>query len=287
MKRLQSSARVGLILSGGGARGFAHIGVLRVLERYGIEPRLVAGTSMGAIIGALYASGRSAEEIRELALGTSLRDILDISLQAGLLKGDRLAAYLAEHLPARFDELEMPLAITTTDIETGDQVILTDGDLITALRASASFPCAFEPIEYRGRVLADGGIVNNLPVEAASYLGAGWTVASDVTPERRASYTPPSEEGNWWERMLATVKLERRNPMLQMMLRSTDIMQSILTDIQYTLHPADLLIKMPLTGIRLEAFWEAEEIMERGVEAAEAACRAAGLTPLDTPQALD
>ncbi len=281
MKRADGRRKVGLIMSGGGARGFAHIGALRVLTRFGIKPQIIAGTSMGGIIGALYASGYSADEIAALALGTTLRDILDISLQSGLLKGDRLAGYLRDHLPATFEELELPLAITTTDIETGEQVMLTDGDLITALRASASFPGAFEPIEYRGRVLADGGIVNNLPVEAASYLGAGWTVASDVTSARRASYVAPSEEGNWWERMLATVRLERRNPMLQMMLRSSDIMQSILTDIQYTLHPADLLIKMPLAGIRAEAFWEAGEIIDLGEETALATCLAAGLTLQD------
>ena len=286
MKSAQKNRTVGLVLSGGGARGFAHIGVLRVLEQYGIKPRLVAGTSMGAVIGALHASGLSAAEISDLALHTSLRDILDISLQAGLLKGDRLAHYLAEHLPPTFEDLKIPLAVTTTDIETGEQVILTEGDLITAVRASASFPGAFEPIERDGRMLADGGIVNNLPVEAASWLGAGWTVASDVTPERRSSYRPPSEEGNWWERMLATVKLERRNPMVQMMLRSTDIMQSILTDIQYNLHPADLLIKMPLKGIRIEAFWEAEEIMAEGEREALEAVRAAGLTGPDDAEAL-
>lgn len=287
MKKAERRRRIGLILSGGGARGFAHIGVLRVLEQCGIKPEIVAGTSMGAVIGALHASGRTADEIAELALATSLRDILDISLQAGLLKGDRLAHYLSEHLPATFEELEVPLAVTTTDIESGEQVILTDGDLITALRASASFPGAFEPTEYRGRVLADGGIVNNLPVEAASYLGAGWTVASDVTPERRADYVSPAEEGNWWERMLATVKLERRNPMLQMMLRSSDIMQSILTDIQYRLHPADLLIKMPLKGIRLESFWDVAEIMALGETAALEACLAAGLSVEKGTEALD
>src|SRR5690606_37030163 len=114
------------------------------------------------------------------------------------------------HLPATFEELDIPLAVTTTDIETGEQVVLTEGDLITALRASSCFPGAFEPVEYQGRMLADGGIVNNLPVEAASYLGATWSLAANVTVDRRATYTLPSEEGNWWERMLATVRLERR-----------------------------------------------------------------------------
>lgn len=269
--------RVGFILSGGGARGFAHIGALRVLEEHGLKPDVLAGTSMGAIIGALYAAGRSADELEELVLGTTLRDIVDLSLQGGLLKGDRLVQFLREHLPARFSDLEIPLAVTTTDVETGEQVIITDGDLAKAVRASSSFPGAFEPEELDGRVLADGGIVNNLPVEAAALLGASWTVALDVTPERRATYRSPDEDGSWWERMLATVRLERRNALVQMLLRSSDIMQSILTDIQYTLHPANLLIKMRLSGIRIEAFWEADEIIRLGEEEARAACAAGGL----------
>lgn len=242
---------------------------------------------MGAIIGALYASGLTAADIKGIVLGTSLRDIIDISLQGGLLKGDRLEAFLAEFLPETFEELQLPLAITTTDIETGEQVILTHGDLVSAVRASSSFPGAFEPIARAGRILADGGIVNNLPVEAASYMGATWTIASNVTPERRANYVSPSEEGNFWERMLATVRLERRNPILQMMLRSTDIMQSILTDIQHTLHPANMHISMPLPGIRIESFWDAEEIIELGAEAARIACEGAGLHPDTAELAVD
>ncbi len=287
MQRGESEGVIGLVLSGGGARGFAHIGVLRVLEECGIKPHVIAGTSMGAIVGALYATGRTSADIVNIVRHTSLRDIIDISLQGGLLKGDRLEAFLADFLPPTFEDLETQLAVTTTDIETGEQVILTTGDLVTAIRASSSFPGAFEPIPRRGRVLADGGIVNNLPVEAAAYMGATWTIASNVTPERRANYVSPSEEGNFWERMLATVKLERRNPILQMMLRSSDIMQSILTDIQHTLHPADLHISMPLPGIRIESFWSAEEIIGLGTEAARAAFQAAGLYPEDRPVAVD
>lgn len=279
IKLPRAGQRVGFILSGGGARGFAHIGALRVLEQHGLKPDVLAGTSMGAIVAALYAAGYTADELEDLVLGTTMRDIVDLSLQGGLLKGARLVHFLREHLPPDFSDLKIPLAVTTTDVETGEQVLITQGDLATAVRASSSFPGAFEPEELDGRVLADGGIVNNLPVEAAAMLGASWTVALDVTPGRRAIYTAPEEEGHWWERMLKTVRLERRNPLLQMLLRSSDIMQSILTEIQYSLHPANLLIKMELEGVRIEAFWEAEAIIKLGEEAALAACRNAGLRP--------
>lgn len=256
--------RVGLVLSGGGARGFAHIGVLRVLERCDIEVDVIAGTSMGAVLGALYAAGYRAEEIYELTLGTSWRDLIDFSLQTGVIKGDKLQTFLAEHLPATFAELEKPLAITTTDIETGEGVVLLEGDLVRAVRASCSFPGAFEPIQVMGRTLADGGVVNNLPVEAAAFLHATYTIASDATPPRRSIYTTPSEDGSWWERMVATVRLERRNPMAQMILRSSDIMQSILTDIQYTMHPADVLVKLEMPEMRIEQFWEFDHIVRQG-----------------------
>lgn len=269
--------RVGLILSGGGARGFAHIGVIRVLERLGVEIDVIAGSSMGAIIGAFYANGYSAEDCYEIAHKTSWRDVFDLSLQAGLIKGEKLHALLAEYLPARFEELKLPLAVATTDIETGEEVFLLEGDLITAIRASSCFPGGFEPVKHLGRTLADGGIVNNLPVDAVSFLNANFTIASDVTSPRRAEFKDSQEQGKWWERMLATIRLERRNPMVQMLLRSTDIMQSILTDIKYSLHPADIRVRCLMPHILVESFWDLDEIVALGEETAEATFKAANL----------
>lgn len=269
--------RVGLVLSGGGARGFAHVGMLRVLEETGIDVDVVAGTSMGAIIAGLYAYGYRAEEIHDLAASLKWRDIVDISLQGSLIKGEKLRQLLTDHLPSEFADLDMPLAVTTTDIESGEAVTLTDGDLIAAIAASSSFPGAFPPVEIRGRMLADGGIVNNLPVEAAAFLGASYTIASDATPPRRSRYLEGGDEENWWERMVATVRLERRSPMLQMLLRSSDIMQSILTDIQHTMHPADVLVRLDMPEIRVESFRDYERAVERGERLAREAFARAGL----------
>ncbi len=276
MERAGAENRVGLVLSGGGARAFAHIGVLRVLARAGASFDVVAGTSMGAIVGALYASGYTPDEIHEIARGIGWRDVVDISLQAGLIKGDKLEALLAEHLPPDFEDLKVPLAVTTTDVETGEAVVLYEGDLVKAVRASSSFPGAIEPLLLHGRVLADGGIVNNLPVAAAALLGATRTVASDVSPARHSVYRTPDEEGNWLERMVATVKLERRNPMAQMLLRSSDIMQSILVDIQASLHPPDVRIRMSMPQYRIESFKDVEDIVAIGEATAEAALEARG-----------
>ena len=276
MERPGQDIRVGLVLSGGGARGFAHIGVLRALERAGAKFDVVAGTSMGAIVGALYASGYTPDEIYEIGKTTSWRDVVDISLQAGLIKGNRFETFLAEYLPATFAELELPLAITTTDVQSGEEVVLVEGELVKAVRASSSFPGAFEPIAFGGRTMADGGIVNNLPIAAATLLGANRVIASDVSPPRYSVYRTPEQEGTWWERMVATVKLERRNPMVQMMLRSNDIMQSILVDINASLHPADLRIRMAMPDYRIESFNYYDEIVETGEKTAEAVLQARG-----------
>lgn len=276
MERPEAENRLGLVLSGGGARAFAHIGVLRVLSRAGARFDVVAGTSMGAIIGALYAAGATPDDIYEIASRVGWRDVVDISLQAGLIKGDKLEALLAEHLPPDFADLQIPLAVTTTDVENGDAVVLQEGDLVKAVRASSSYPGAIEPLLLHGRVLADGGIVNNLPVSAATLLGATRTIASDVTPARHSVYRTPDEEGNWLERMVATVKLERRNPMAQMLLRSSDIMQSILVDIQASIHPPDLRIRMSMPQYRIESFKDLDDLVAIGEATAESALATRG-----------
>lgn len=266
---------IGLALSGGGARGFAHIGMLKVLERHGVEVDVLAGTSMGAILGALYAYGYRADDLHELATSISWRDVIDLSLAAGLLKGEKLHHLLSTYLPESFEELSKPLAVTTTDIESGEQVVFTHGDLITAVRASSCFPGAFEPIQLGVRTLADGGITNNLPVDALALMHAGITLASDVTPPRRSVYVHPSDEpSSWWERMVATVTLERRTPMAAVTLRASDIMMRLLSDVQYVLHPADLRVQHDMPSVRIEAFWELDQIVEAGVVSTEAALAA-------------
>ena len=269
--------RVGLVLSGGGARGFAHIGMLKAFEKTGIKADVVAGTSMGAIIGGLYAHGCTADEMYELAQGTSWRDVIDLSLQMGLIKGERLHTFLKEHLPEEFSDLKIPLVVSTTDIETGEQIYITEGDLVRAVRASSCFPGAFEPVQFNGRTLADGGIINNLPVEAVAFFNANYVIASDTTPPRRAAFQDPHQNENWWERMVATLRLERRNPMAHMIFRTSDIMQSILTSIQYTMHPADIRVEHPMPHIHMEAFWSLEEIVALGEQAALRTFKSAGL----------
>lgn len=267
--------RIGLVLSGGGARGFAHIGLLRVLERHGVEADVVAGTSMGAILGALHAHGYRADDLHELAASISWRDVIDLSLQAGLLKGEKLHQLLATYLPETFEELAKPLAVTCTDLENGEEVVFSRGALVPAVRASACFPGAFEPVEHEGRTFADGGICNNLPVDALALMHADLTLASDVTAPRRARFLQTEKEPrSWWSRMVATVTLERRTPLATATLRATDIMMRLITDTRYVHHPADLRVQHELPELRIEAFWELDEFVAQGEANTEAAFRA-------------
>jgi NTE family protein len=266
---------IGLVLSGGGARGYAHIGMLRVLERHGVEPDVMAGTSMGAILAALYAYGYRADDLYEMAAAIPWRNELELSLVAGVMKSDKLHDLLRTYLPATFEELGKPLAVTCTDLEAGEALVFTEGELIPAIRASACYPGAFEPVSFGGRTLVDGGILNNLPVDALALMRARMTLASDVSPPRRASYADAGEERHgWWQRMVATVTLERRAPLSAVSLRAADIMMRLLTDAQYVHHPADLRVLHQMPEIRVDSFHALEEAVAHGEVNTEAALRA-------------
>lgn len=180
--------KIGLALGGGGARGLAHIGVLKVLEREKIPIDFLSGTSMGGVIGALYASGTATvDEIEAEALRVGkLRELvrlIDVGLQqAGIVKGARIYEYLTERLGANlsFVDLGVPLALVAVDTVTGKQVILSEGSLIDAIRATISVPGVFVPVEAGDQRLVDGGILNNVPADVARDLGAKVVIAVDV-----------------------------------------------------------------------------------------------------------
>ena len=176
------------MLSGGSARGFAHLGVLQVLEREGLRPDLVVGTSAGAMAGALWAAGMSAAEIETLARRVDRATVFDISpwrslvagLGLGLARGERLERLLRAHLPHSIRDLPTRFAAVATDLNSGGTVVLDDGDLARALRASAAIPGLVQPVRIGSRLLGDGQIVSPLPVEAARRLVARRVVAVDV-----------------------------------------------------------------------------------------------------------
>lgn len=176
--------RIGVALGGGSARGYAHIGVLAALERRGLRPDVLVGTSFGAVIAALYALGHSPAQLREDAERMRRRDVLprivDVGLGRGaLFAGRRLEAYFYGLVgDARIEDLPRTLAIVTTDVDTGERVVLRSGPLARALRASASLPGLFAPVAWEGRRLIDGGI--GAPVPLSTLEGFGVDVALGV-----------------------------------------------------------------------------------------------------------
>ncbi len=191
---------IGLALGGGSARGFAHVGVLKVLERGGIRPSAIAGTSAGAMCGAMYAAGMTPEEIETVALGFDFRGVLgllDWTVRPGaLISGDRMETWLAQYLPATFEDLRVPFACTSTDLAEGRAVQHTSGDLVKAVRASISVPLTFRPVRDAERVLVDGFLTDPVPVELARSLGPRVVVAVEVSGSGRIGSGEVEEGGN-------------------------------------------------------------------------------------------
>ena len=173
---------LGLALSGGAVLGCAHIGVLQAFDEAGIQITHLAGTSMGALVAALYAFGLSGKEIENIAGVLRWPDVTRPSpSRLGLLSQDKLRKTLRQHLgEARIEDAAIPLAVVATDISTGEKVVITEGDVALAASASACFPGIFIPVEWEGRLLVDGGLVENLPLSPLRVWGVERIVAVDA-----------------------------------------------------------------------------------------------------------
>ena len=214
-----AAVRIGVALGGGSARGYAHIGALASLERHGYAPDLLVGTSFGAVVGALYGTGRGIDELCSQARQMRRRDVFphvaDFGLhRAALFRGRKLESYFDRLLEGRhFSDLNRELVVVTTDIDTGEEVLLTAGPLAPALRASASLPGIFAPAEIDGRRLIDGGIGSPVPldtllgfdVDVAIGIGAGMQASDSrsIRAARRLVVSPPVKRVH--ERVLGAV----------------------------------------------------------------------------------
>lgn len=179
--------RLGLVLGGGAARGFAHIGVIQVLEEAGVHPDLVVGTSAGSLVAALYASGKSGQDLQKLALSMDEASFSDWRLplfKPGVLRGEALARFVSANLKSRqIQDLPMPLGVVATDLRSGLAVLFQRGDTATAVRASSAIPAVFQPVSIAGRDYVDGGLVSPVPVSHAKKMGADLVIAVDVSSE--------------------------------------------------------------------------------------------------------
>ena len=240
--------RIGLALGGGAARGFAHVGVIQVLEEAGIRPNLVAGTSAGSLVAAIYASGKNGAQLQQVAETMEEAAIADWSLQIftrGALRGEALARYVNSQVNSRLIEnMPLPLGIVATDLNSGADMLFQRGDTGTAVRASSSVPAVFQPVRISGRDYVDGGLVSPVPVRAARKMGADLVIAVDIS-------SPP--EGS------------AASGTLDILLQTFTIMgKSINT---FELKDADVVVRPALLGVSSADFSARKRSIEAGRQA--------------------
>ena len=239
--------RVALVLAGGGARGVAHIGAIEELERQGFEISAVAGTSMGALVGGVYASGYL-EPFKEWMRALSTE---------GLVKGDRVMEAMKELVPdVQIERMPVPFAAVAADLLTGDEVVLDSGGLYDAIRASISIPSVFRPVHRDGRVLVDGGTVNPLPLNRVRREEGDLLVAVDVSARFGAdSVRRANASLNYYKVLIA----------------SSQIMQQRITQLMCRLYKPDIMVGLPADSYGMFEFYRSEEILEAGRAATRAA----------------
>ena len=190
--------KVGIALGGGAAKGFAHIGVIKMLEANGIQPVVVSGTSAGSVVGALYASGMDAFAMQENAFALDESKIRDVSLfSGGVVKGQKLQDYVNQLVGGRpIENLRKPLAVVATKLETGERTVFVRGNTGQAVRASSSIPGVFEAVEIGKAHYVDGGVTSPVPVDAARQLGAEFVIAVDISSKANGIASSTSMLGN-------------------------------------------------------------------------------------------
>ena len=227
--------RLGLALGGGAARGFAHVGVIQVLEEAGIKPDLVVGTSAGSLVAAFYASGKSGAQLQQVAETMEEAAFTDWTLPVfsrGVLRGEALARYVSAQVSSRtIEDMPLPLGIVATDLNSGAGVLFRRGDTGTAVRASSAVPSVFQPVRISGRDYVDGGLVSPVPVRFAREMGAELVVAVDIS-------SPP--EGN------------PADGSLQILLQTFAIMGKSIN--HFELRDADVVLRPALGGVKSADF---------------------------------
>lgn len=252
-KRVEQSERpkVGLALSGGAARGIAHVGVLKVLAEHSIPVDFVAGTSAGSIAGGALAAGMNLEEIEKLSRSLKWRDMGRMTLsRLGVQSNARMEEFLRKLLPiTRFEELRIPFAAVATDLHSGEAVVMSgEGDVPFAIRASCTIPGWYVPVtDERGRQLVDGGLVANVPAAAARSLGADVVIAVDVNAEGAKFLGPPQSA-------------------IGVIFQSMMVVQRTVSVLQ--LQDADIVIRPRVGHIRWDEMKRADELIAAGEEAA-------------------
>lgn len=284
MKR-KSKPSIGLALGGGAARGWAHIGVILALEEHGIKPDIVCGTSIGALVGAAYSVGKI-DLFKEWAVGLTIKNVIsfmDIALNGGMLKGERLMGFFRQNfIDCPIEEMKIPFGAVATALHTGAEVWIRNGSTLDAIRASIALPGLFSPVWHSGQLLVDGGLVNPVPVSLARAMGADILIAVDLSSDtmgrhliqERAVTTRPGAPGQEWMRKMRSDfgsflsspdKDEQRLPsMLDVVASSLNIMQVRITRSRMAGEPPDVIITPKLAHLGLLDFHQARLAIEAG-----------------------
>lgn len=237
--------RIGLALGGGAARGFAHVGVIQALEEAGIRPELVAGTSAGSLVAALYASGKNSTQLKRVAETMEEAEITDWMipiLNRGALRGEALARYVnAQVSGTSIENMKMPLGVVATDLQSGEAVLFRRGSTGTAVRASSAVPGVFQPVKVGSREYVDGGLVSPVPVKQAREMGANFVIAVDISSD---------PEGN------------PADDTFQILMQTFTIMGKSINS--YGLKEANLVVRPALTGVKSADFTARRRSIEAG-----------------------
>ncbi|MFZ3220242.1 MAG: patatin-like phospholipase family protein [Rhodoferax sp.] len=237
-----------MALGGGAARGFAHVGVIQVLEEAGIRPTLVTGTSAGSLVAAIYASGKNGKQLQRVAETMEEGTITDWTLplfNRGMLRGDALARYVNGQVSSRLiEDMPLPLGIVATDLNSGQSMLFQRGDTGTAVRASSAVPAVFQPVKISGREYVDGGLVSPVPVRAARQMGADLVIAVDIS-------SPP--DGNLG------------GGTVDVLMQTFSIMGKSINS--FELKEADVVVRPALTGVSSSDFSARKRSIEAGRQA--------------------
>jgi len=255
--------KIGLALGGGAARGLAHIGVLEILEREKIPIDMIAGTSAGAAIGALFAQGKNTSELKELVRKWDWKQraqMLDLSLpKSGFIAGRKIKQLLKSIIgDVKFSDLKLPFACVATDINTGEEIVINQGSVLEAVRASISIPIIFTVVKRNGRYLVDGGLVNPVPVSVLKNMGADFIIAVNVMPRLNKQLEPV-----YLETPAAGEKSATKEPnIFSIILKMFSIINGQV--VGTSLNGADVIIEPRLVNINLGDFSHTDECILQG-----------------------
>ena len=290
---MAQSTTVSLVLGSGGARGLAHIGVIQWLTENGYDIRAIAGSSMGALVGGIYATGKL-ENYAEWLLALERMDVLRLLDphfgRAGLFKGDRIMGVLRELIgDCAIEDLPMSFTAVATDLESGNEVWLRKGKLFDAIRASIATPMIFTPFQHGTRTLLDGALVNPVPIAPTLNDTTDLTIAVNLSgPAEQQALAPPSEpmpNGNAYRQriraFIESLQLTRTpdvptRGMFDIAFASMQVMQDAIARLKLAAYSPDVTVEIPRNACGFHEFWRAEELIALGRERTERAFAASG-----------